>query len=155
MTSKQIALVQQSFELVKPIAEAAADLFYTRLFEIDPSLRFLFRSDRSEQGRKLMQALTVVVKGLGRLEQILPVVEDLGRRHVSYGVRNEHYSTVGSALLWTLEAGLGPAFTSEVRESWTAAYTLLATAMQKAAAQVTPIMQAPVMRAGFGAAQPA
>ena len=142
MTPKEVSLVQESFESVKPISEAAADLFYTRLFELDPALKALFRTDRAEQGRKLMQALAFVVKGLSRPEQIVPVVEDLGRRHVSYGVRDEHYGTVGQALLWTLEKGLGEAFTSEVREAWTSAYTLLATVMQKAAAQVSVIGQA-------------
>jgi hemoglobin-like flavoprotein len=134
MTTVQIELVQSSFEAVKPIAEVAADLFYTRLFELDPSLRLMFRSDRTEQGRKLMHMIGVAVKGLSRPEQILPAVEELGRRHACYGVRRSHYATVGTALLWTLEKGLGEAFTPDVRAAWTAVYTLLAETMQRAAA---------------------
>ena len=101
----QIHLVQQSFETVIPIADVAADMFYTRLFELDPSLRHLFRTDRQEQGRKLMSMLAVAVNGLSRLDQILPAVEQLGRRHTQYGVRDVHYATVAEALLWTLEKG--------------------------------------------------
>ena len=136
MQSNQIDLVQQSFELVEPIAETAASLFYNRLFELDPSLRQLFRGDMTEQGRKLMQALKMVVKGIRRIEAILPAVQELGRRHVQYGVQDEHYDTVGEALLWTLEKGLGEAFTPDVKEAWTAAYVLLAGAMKQAAAEV-------------------
>jgi hemoglobin-like flavoprotein len=139
MTNLQIELVQSSFESVKPIAEVAADLFYTRLFELDPSLRAMFRTDRAEQGRKLMHMIGMAVKGLSRPEQILPAVEELGRRHACYGVRDEHYATVGAALLWTLEQGLGEAFTPDVRAAWTAVYTLLAGTMQRAAASaMTP-----------------
>jgi hemoglobin-like flavoprotein len=134
MTTVQIELVQSSFEAVKPIAEVAADLFYTRLFELDPSLRAMFRTDRAEQGRKLMHVIGVAVKGLSRPEQILPAVEDLGRRHACYGVRRSHYATVGAALLWTLEKGLGEAFTPDVRAAWTSVYTLLADTMKRAAA---------------------
>jgi hemoglobin-like flavoprotein len=137
MTTLQIELVQSSFEAVKPIAEVAADLFYTRLFELDPSLRAMFRTDRAEQGRKLMHMIGVAVKGLSRPEQILPAVEELGRRHSCYGVRDEHYATVGAALLWTLEKGLGEAFTPDIRAAWTAVYTLLAETMRRAAACAT------------------
>jgi hemoglobin-like flavoprotein len=137
MTTLQIEHVQSSFEAVKPIAEIAADLFYTRLFELDPALRAMFRTDRAEQGRKLMHMIGVAVKGLSRPEQILPAVEELGRRHACYGVRDEHYETVGAALLWTLEKGLGEAFTPDVRAAWTAVYTLLTETMQRAAAGAT------------------
>jgi hemoglobin-like flavoprotein len=131
MTNKQKLLVQDSFEKVRPIAEAAAALFYDRLFTLDPSLRALFRGDQKEQGRKLMQMIAVAVKGLDNLEQLVPAVEQLGRRHSGYGVQNEHYDTVGAALLWTLEAGLGPDFTEEVKEAWATVYALLADVMQR------------------------
>ena len=134
MTPDSKKLVQESWTLVEPIADTAAALFYGRLFELDPSLRPMFRGDMKEQGKKLMQMLTVVVRGLDRLDQLVPAVEALGRRHAGYGVRDEHYDTVAAALLWTLGQGLGDAFTPEVKAAWTEAYTLLATVMQRAAA---------------------
>jgi len=133
VTPAQKTLVQESFALVAPIADDAAALFYRRLFEIDPSLQRMFRGDMAEQRKKLMQMLTAAVKGLDRLEQLVPVVEDLGRRHATYGVSDAHYDTVGEALLWTLEKGLGPAFTPETCEAWTTVYGLLASTMQRAA----------------------
>lgn len=134
MTPHQKALVQQSFAAVAPIAEAAALLFYERLFALDPSMRALFRGDLTTQRRHLMTTLAVAVHGLDDLEALVPVVQALGRRHGGYGVRDEHYATVGAALLWTLEFGLGEAFTPEVRAAWEATYELLATTMQAAAA---------------------
>ena len=135
VTDAQKALVQNSFATVATIAEDAAVLFYQRLFELDPSLRPMFRGDMTEQRKKLMQMLTAAVKGLDRLEQLVPVVKDLGRRHAGYGVEDRHYATVGEALIWTLEQGLGPAFTAEARAAWLAAYGLLAGVMQAGAAQ--------------------
>jgi hemoglobin-like flavoprotein len=132
MNPKQIALVQRSWDDVLPIAETAAQMFYERLFDLDPSLRPLFQSDMTRQRHKLVDMLSVVVSGLTRLEQLLPTLRALGRRHAGYGVRNEHYATVGMALLWTLEQGLGDSFTAEVREAWIAAYGLLATTMKDA-----------------------
>ena len=135
VTNTQKVLVQESFAAVVPIADDAAVLFYTRLFELDPSLQRMFRGDMTEQRRKLMQMLTAAVKGLDRLDQLVPVVEDLGRRHVGYGVADAHYDTVGAALLWTLEKGLGDAFTAEVKDAWEAVYGLLAGTMKNAAKQ--------------------
>lgn len=134
MTPERKRLVRESWERVEPIAETAAELFYGRLFELDPGLRPLFRGDMKEQGKKLMQTMTVVARGIERLDDLVPAVEALGRRHGGYGVRDEHYATVATALLWTLEKGLGDAFTPAVRDAWTEAYTLLATVMQRAAA---------------------
>lgn len=130
MTSRQIELVQSSFSLVEPILDDAVTLFYDRLFALDPSLRGMFRTSPEEQRRKLAKALTVVVKGIDRPEQIQGALRGLGERHVAYGVRDEHYGTVGAALLWTLEAGLGTAFTPEIREAWTAAYGWIADTQQ-------------------------
>lgn len=134
MTPEQKALVQTSFAQVVPIKEAAADLFYSRLFEIDPSLRPLFKGDIKEQGAKLIAMIATAVNGLDRLEAIVPAVQALGRRHAGYGVTAAHYDTVAGALLWTLEKGLGPAFTDDVRGAWTACYTVLADTMKQAAA---------------------
>jgi hemoglobin-like flavoprotein len=133
MTPLQKELVQASFAKVAPIAEQAADLFYSRLFELDPSLRSLFKPDMKEQKKKLMMMLAAAVRGLDDLNSLGPVVRGLGARHGGYGVKDEHYATVASALLWTLEKGLGPAFTPETREAWTVVYGILASTMQDAA----------------------
>ena len=133
MTPSQIAAVQTSFAQVVPIKDQAAALFYERLFTIDPPTRALFKGDVAEQGKKLMAALAMVVAGLKDLPAMLPAVRNMARRHAGYGVEDRHYDTVGQALLWTLEQGLGPNFTPEVRDAWTAAYTALATVMMESA----------------------
>ena len=126
-------MVQQTFEKVEPIADKAAELFYGRLFELDPSLKDLFKGDMAEQGRKLMLMIKTAVRGLNDLDAIVPAVQKLGVRHKGYGVKDEHYGVVGDALLWTLEQGLGHDFTGEVREAWTGVYLLLADVMMTAA----------------------
>jgi hemoglobin-like flavoprotein len=125
MTPDQVQLVQQSFSKVAPISETAAVLFYDRLFEIAPKVRAMFPTDMTEQRRKLMAMLAVVVNGLGNLESVLPAASALAKRHVSYGAKAEHYPVVGAALLWTLEKGLGDGWTPDVAEAWTAAYGTL------------------------------
>lgn len=135
MTPNQIDLVQQSFANVRPIAAAAAELFYQRLFTLDPSLRALFTGDMQRQGQMLMNMIGAAVSGLSRLETLAPVVRQLGARHGGYGVRAEHYGTVGATLLWTLEQGLGARFTPEVRQAWACAYEVLAEVMQMGAAE--------------------
>ena len=142
MHPTQIELVQSSFARVEPIAEIAADLFYTRLFELDPSLRLMFKGDIAEQGKKLMTTLRIVVNGLTRLEALVPAVQALGRRHVGYGVADEHYAIVAEALLWTLDRGLGEAFTPDVAAAWSAAYGILADVMKAAAAEAEEAMLA-------------
>jgi hemoglobin-like flavoprotein len=133
MTPLQTATVQRTFALVVPIRDQAAEIFYARLFELDPTLKKLFRSDMKEQGRKLMATLATVVSGLGNPKSILPAVEALGHKHVGYGVEDRHYDTVGAALIWTLEQGLGKDLTPDVKDAWSAAYTLLAGVMKGAA----------------------
>lgn len=139
MTPHQVELVQTTWAKVVPISDQAAALFYGRLFELDPSLRPMFKTDIKEQGKKLMTMITVAVRGLTDLGKLVPAVEDMGRRHVSYGVEDKHYDTVGTALIWTLEKGLGDAFTSEVKEAWVTTYTILATTMKNAAKQVPAV----------------
>lgn len=134
MTPEQKTLVQESFAKVAPIAETAADIFYTKLFELDPELKPLFKGDIKEQGKKLMAVLGTAVAGLDDLENLVPVVQDLGKRHAGYGVKDEHYGTVAEALLYTLEQGLGEDFTPEVKDAWVEVYTILADVMTKAAA---------------------
>lgn len=135
MTPLQIELVRDSWAKVVPIAEQAAATFYARLFELDPSLEPLFKSDLKSQGRKLTSMINTVVGNLRNLSTLVPAIEDLGRRHVGYGVKPAHYETVGAALLWTLEKGLGDAFTAETREAWTRAYVILSEVMQSAVAR--------------------
>jgi nitric oxide dioxygenase len=125
MTPHQIKLIQDSFAMVAPISEQAAALFYGRLFEIAPEVKPLFKGDMTEQGRKLMATLAVVVNGLANIESILPAASALAKRHVVYGVEPRHYAPVGEALLWTLERGLGSGWTPELAGAWTAAYTTL------------------------------
>jgi hemoglobin-like flavoprotein len=132
MTPQQVQLVQSSFKKVVPIAATAADLFYTRLFEIAPETRTMFPTDLTEQKGKLMAMLSTAVTNLHQLDTILPAVKALGQRHKGYGVTAEQYAPVGAALLWTLEKGLGPDFTPEVKAAWTETYTALAGVMSNA-----------------------
>ena len=125
MTPEQVNLVQQSFAKVAPISEQAAVLFYDRLFEVAPAVRSMFPDDMTEQRKKLMTTLAVVVNGLANLEAVLPAASALAKNHVAYGVKAEHYAPVGAALLWTLERGLGADWTPELAAAWTAAYTTL------------------------------
>ena len=133
MGPERIDLVQKSFVSVIPIKTLAAELFYKRLFELDPQVASLFTGDMVEQGNKLMGAMAMVVGGLKNWGRIEPAIRELGQRHVGYGVKPEHYQTVAEALLWTLEQGLGDAFTDEVKEAWTAAYAAISTTMVDAA----------------------
>ena len=135
MTPQQIALVREGFAKIVPIRERASALFYDRLFAIDPSTRPLFRGDMKSQGAKLMAAIGAVVKSLDRIETMLDDLRALARRHDRYGVREEHYASVGAALLWTLEQGLGFDFTPDVREAWATAYGLLSSAMIAASSE--------------------
>ncbi|MGE0563442.1 MAG: globin family protein [Pseudolabrys sp.] len=138
MTPEQVTLVQDSFKKVVPIAGTAADLFYDRLFAIAPEVRPLFPDDLAEQKKKLIAMLATAVNNLHQVGTIVPAVEDLGKRHVAYGVTDKHYEPVGAALLWTLEQGLGTDFTPPVKAAWTEAYMTLAGVMKKAAATVPP-----------------
>ena len=129
MTPDQVRLVQQSFSKVAPIADQAAVIFYDRLFDVAPQVRALFPVDLTEQRKKLMATLATVVSGLSNIESSLPAANALAVRHVSYGAKAEHYPVVGGALLWTLEKGLGDAWTPDVAAAWTAAYGTLSTYM--------------------------
>lgn len=135
MTPTQKSLVQSSWKRVAPLADAAAIMFYDRLFEIDPSTKPLFRqTDMPHQRKKLLQVIGTAAVSLDRLDALLPVVEDLGRRHAGYGVDDKHYDSVGAALLWTLERGLGKEWTPQVAEAWTVTYGLLSGVMRRAQA---------------------
>jgi nitric oxide dioxygenase len=138
MTPRQIEIVKLSFAKIMPFKDQAAELFYCRLFELDPSLRLMFKSDMTEQKQKLMVAIALVVTNLEKMDSLLPSVRKLGRSHKSYGVRNRHYDIVGSALLWTLEIGLGIGWTNELAEAWTNAYGRVAAAMIEGAESPEP-----------------
>jgi hemoglobin-like flavoprotein len=130
MTPQQIALIQESWRKVLPISDTAAELFYSRLFVLDPSLRRLFKGELKQQGRKLMAMLNTVVYGLSDFGRLAPAVKELGRRHDGYGVQPAQYHTVGEALLWTLKQGLQDAFDEDTELAWVAAYGRLAGIMQ-------------------------
>jgi len=138
MTDEQQAMVRASFAQVAPNAPAVAALFYERLFQLDPSLRPLFKGDMAAQGRKLMAMIGTAVANLHQLDSVAPAVAQMGQRHVAYGVKQGDYATVGQALLWTLQQGLGEGFTPPVRAAWTECYQTLAAVMTTAAASGSP-----------------
>jgi hemoglobin-like flavoprotein len=135
MTPRQIALIKQTWQQMELQADAVADFFYARLFELDPTLRALFKRDMRVQRRMLMSVIKLAVSQLDRLDKLVPVVLGLGERHATYGVQDQHYGTVGAALLDTLAIRLQATFTFEVKEAWTEAYILLANTMKSGAAQ--------------------
>ena len=139
MTPEQIEMVQSTWAKVEPNSEQVAVLFYGRLFEIAPEVKPLFKGDMTEQGKKLMQTISLAVASLTKLDTIIPTVQQLGVGHLDYGVEASHYDTVGAALLWTLEQGLGDDFTEEVKAAWTETYVTLATVMKDAAAAAATI----------------
>jgi len=140
-------LVRQSWKQFEPVAESSARFFYEKLFELDPEAQRLFaRTDMEAQGRKVMRMFAEIVRTLDQPAELITEVADLGRRHVHYGVRDSQYDSVGTALLWTLERGLGPAFTPEVRNAWTEAYLLLSIILRRAAAQEQIASRGPLAR---------
>jgi hemoglobin-like flavoprotein len=136
MTPAQIALVKESWAKVMPISEKAAELFYGRLFETYPEVQPYFKGDMQDQGRKLMAMINTAVNGLDNLGPLVPAVQEMGKRHVGYGVKDEDYDKVAVSLLWTLEQGLGEDFTPETKEAWTVMYTTVADVMKAAAKEV-------------------
>lgn len=135
MTPEQITLVRTSWTKINLAPDTLAETFYTRLFELDASVMALFRAGMKGQGVKFVRMIDVAVGALGRLDDLAPVIENLGRRHLEYGVRPEHYDAMGNALLWTLQQGLGREFTADVRDAWGAVYAALAEMMQQAASK--------------------
>jgi len=137
MTPRQIDLIRTSWSAVEPISDAAARLFYDRLFESDPAIKRLFaNTDMQAQRGILMQTLALLVSSLDDFELVVPVLEALGRVHAGYGVRQRHYDTVEAALLWALDRGLGEAFDDETADAWATAYSAVASVMIEAAADV-------------------
>jgi hemoglobin-like flavoprotein len=136
MDETQQALVRATFAKIAPMSDQAAAMFYEKLFAIDPSLRPMFINDMKKQGQMLMAVLATAVGNLHRLDQILPKVRELGRRHARYGVEEKDYDTVAVALLSTLESALGDEFTAAAKSAWVACYQALAGEMKAAAAAV-------------------
>jgi hemoglobin-like flavoprotein len=135
ITPQQKELVQKTWVMVVPIADTAAELFYGRLFELEPEYRAMFKNDMTEQGKKLMKTINIAVEALDDVEPLVPVLKKMGADHAGYGVKERDYNVVGAALLWTLEKGLGDAFTDEVKNAWGAVYELLASVMKSGAAE--------------------
>ena len=131
MTPIQVQLVTDTWKMVTTIADTAATLFYDKLFELDPALRPLFPSDLTEQKKKLLMTLSFAVGSLNNPDTLLPAVRALGKRHAGYGVKDEHFDTVGAALLWTLEKGLGDAWNSDVADAWATVYGVVASTMKE------------------------
>lgn len=136
VSSTEVKLVQESWAKVVPISDTAAELFYGRLFEVAPEVKPLFKGNMQEQGAKLMKMVGIAVNGLNDLPAIVPAVQDLGRRHVDYGVKDEHYAAVGNSLLWTLGQGLGDDFTPDTKDAWAKVYGVLADTMIAASKDV-------------------
>jgi hemoglobin-like flavoprotein len=132
MTPDQIALVKSTFIYAVPISDSVAADFYGRIFAAHPQLRPMFPEDMTGQRQKLMMTLTAIVGDLDKLDRLVPMVSELARRHVGYGVRDEYYPPVGAALIEALRHALGARFTREVEAAWVAAYGLLAGAMIQA-----------------------
>ena len=135
MTPQQIELVKKTWVMVVPISDKAAELFYGRLFELEPSYRAMFKHDMTEQGKKLMKTINIAVEALDDVEPLVPTLKQMGADHAGYGVVDRDYNVVGAALLWTLEQGLGEAFTDEVKNAWAAVYEVLADTMKAGAAE--------------------
>lgn len=135
MTPQQKALVKQTWASVVPIADTAAELFYARLFELDPAVKPMFKGDMKEQGAKLMKTIGIAISALDDLDPLIDILKDMGAKHAGYGVKDMDYDTVAAALLWTLEKGLGEAFTDEVKNAWAAVYTTLADVMKQGASE--------------------
>ena len=138
MTREELYLVQASWAQVQPISTQAAEMFYRRLFDVSPELKALFKGDMRSQGQRLMNMIDTAVRGLERWDQLVPALQALGRRHAGYGVKDADYDAVAAALIWTLERGLGEAFTEEVRAAWIGTYTALADTMKRAAVEADP-----------------
>jgi hemoglobin-like flavoprotein len=150
MTPEQINLIQQNFERIAPQAEAVATAFYNRLFAMQPVLRLLFPADLGGQKQKLMTTLAMAIRSLNESEKLIPVLENLGRRHALYGVRDEYYETVGTALLETLREKLGGEFTFEAHTAWAEMYSFLAATMKGAAQEMARLTEKPAINSEKG-----
>lgn len=136
-SDQEIELVRTSWAPVSEDPDTAAALFYTRLFEVAPEVKPLFNGNMQQQGKKLIQMIGIAVENMGQIEQIIPALEDLGKRHQDYGTNSEHYAVVGTVLLDTLAAALGDKFTPEARAAWKKTYDAVASVMVGATAKAS------------------
>lgn len=136
MSPHQKYLIRKSFAQLEGYGNVVALAFYRRLFELDPALKPLFKSDIQEQAGKLMEMLGSLISHLERSALLESELRQMGQRHLEYGVLPEHYETVGRALLEMLAETLRGDFTSEVREAWTTLYGAVAETMLAGAAEV-------------------
>jgi len=135
VTPQQVELVKKTWVMVVPISDKAAELFYGRLFELEPEYRAMFKGDMMDQGKKLMKTINIAVESLDDVEPLIPTLKQMGADHAGYGVKERDYNVVGASLLWTLEQGLGDAFTDEVKNAWGSVYEVLASVMKEGAAE--------------------
>jgi hemoglobin-like flavoprotein len=133
LTPRQVEVLQTSFRILEPLGTTAADLFYRRLFELEPSVVPLFKGNMQDQGRKFMQVMALAVGGMPNLPTLGPLIQQLGVRHAIYGVEPAHYDAVREALLWAVARVLQDAYTDEVRDAWASGYAALAGVMKEAA----------------------
>jgi hemoglobin-like flavoprotein len=125
LTDRQITLIRESLKAIGESSHPLGLLFYGHLFELDPSLRSMFKSDLLSQSKKLTDTLSAIADSLGDPARVRPILHNLGRRHVDYQVRPEHYPVVSEALLWALRQVLQQDFDTETRQAWTAALQLI------------------------------
>jgi hemoglobin-like flavoprotein len=130
VNAREMEIVRGDWEKVEPLGDAVGTLFYERLFALDPGARSLFPADMAEQKQKLARMIGAAVYGLDDPEVLGPILQLLGRKHARLGVSEQHYETVGTALLWTLRQGLGEAFGPENEAAWASVYRVLANEMQ-------------------------
>ncbi|BCE00089.1 globin family protein [Marinicellulosiphila megalodicopiae] len=133
LSERQVGMIQDSFKKVLPISDAAAQIFYDKLFEYDADLQRLFKQNMGDQGKKLMQTLAVAIGALKDLDKLVPVLQNLAVKHLDYGVKVEDYTPVGNALLFTLEKGLGNSFTQELKQAWIVLLKVVFNVMRQAA----------------------
>jgi len=139
LTATQKRLVRESLDSMQEYETSVVVLFYGRLFEIAPETRALFKIDIREQSRKLMDTLRTTVDSLDHFTELSPVLEELGRKHLTYGVQDYHYEKLRSALLWAIGQALGLEFDRDTRAAWDELLSAISSIMLNGAAQSRPV----------------
>jgi hemoglobin-like flavoprotein len=141
MNPDQVQLLRESFARIEQQADIAALVFYRHLFTLAPELRPLFNTNIEVQSRKLMDSLRYTIATIEKPEELVPVLEGLGRRHIAYGTKDEHYAVVTQALGQMLAEVLGNKFTAPTAAAWQEALSFVCTTMQRGARQVRELSQ--------------